>query len=386
MKMLDEKLEYEQYTFDVSSYNKETVTRLKYNTLIHNSLAGLRRPMTIVARHFMFGDLQENIKISNMYEREIADRMIIHVLKVWCGFEKPDSGDSDEIRRLDGWLPAYIRRCMTASKYKIEPSRHKIPISTSDKNDLIVYINNLACSETDEEYFDLYQKLTDLDLVKPGSRLLANIMDALIKLKEKNELWSKPQIDPGDDGIPDQKGKMRNTMNLITYEKIIGNAIRHGTLETYYLACRHNRISECYTSKNNNPPALLSAELKDFILKGTAACMLELSHYGTTCVTDSKFIVVNSSDWSNWSMGQKCQEERKNLFYKNKQLFTTPDIRGQNYLQLMLSQEWLDDCKWRILKGNDEAKEFHRQHPKWTIFKDQGAGKPLTEFNDILDL
>ena len=383
--MLDEKLEYRQYSFDISSYNKETVTRLKYNTLIHENLAGLRRPMTTVARHFMFGDFQDKVKIRNMYDREIADRMIIHVLRVWCGFEEPDSGDCDEIRKLDGWLPAYIRRCMTASKHKIDPPRHKIPIRPSDKKDLKIYINNLACSETDEEYFDLYQEITDLGLVKPGSRLLANIADTLIKLKKKDEFWSKPQIDPGDDGIPDKKGKMRNTMNRLTYEKIIGNAIRHGPLETYYLACRNNRISECYTS-NDNIPASLGKELRDFVLKGTAACMLELSHYGTTCVKDSKFVVVNSSDWSNWSMGQKCQEERKNLFYKNKQLFSVPDIRGQNFLQLMLSQEWIDDCDWRILKGDDEAKEFRRQHPKWTILKDQGAGKPLAELTDALDL
>ena len=382
--MLDEKLEYEQYTFDLSGSDGKTVTRIKYNPLVRNELAGLSRPLTVIARHFLSLEPQ----ITNMHDREIADRKLIHALKVWCGFEKPEISDDNEVKKLYGWLPGYMRRLMTAAQYKVAPGIHTIDIDLSGSSSFRDYINNLTCAKTDEEYISLCKEIRQIYPDNEELGMANNIAKTLMLLKKKDKEWSESQImEQGsnkDGGKESNTSKPKNSMNRITYEKIIGNAIRRGPLETYYLGCRKNLIKECINIKSNGTTGTLTKNQRDYILKQTANCMLKMTHFGACQVTNSIYVAVNDTDLVNWSLLAKM-EVRRHFYYRGKPLF--PEInetelgsaQKKNFLQIRLNQEWLDDCGWCILKGFDEIKEFYKKYPKGTVFKDQGAGLLLID-------
>ena len=114
--MLDEILEYQQYSFDINSPDDQ-VQRLKRSTLIsftkNNRLnkstatfSGLNRALTIIARHFIYEvyDGDDDLK-----------EKTINALKAWLGHRRPDESADAEVHRLYKWLPLYVEKIFLAN-------------------------------------------------------------------------------------------------------------------------------------------------------------------------------------------------------------------------------------------------------------------------------
>ena len=97
--MLDEILEYQQYSFDINSPDDQ-VRRLKRSTLIRINkikgskvvtFTGLNRVLTIIARHFIYEiyDGDDDLKGKT-----------INALKAWLGHRRPDESADAEVHRL----------------------------------------------------------------------------------------------------------------------------------------------------------------------------------------------------------------------------------------------------------------------------------------------
>lgn len=98
--MLDEILEYRQYTEDPAEI---TVARLKYGNL-KRSLSGLSRAMHIVARGYM------NREFADLSPDETFERTK-KVLRQWTGEYKPDKTKADDGFDVQDWFPLYIKEC-----------------------------------------------------------------------------------------------------------------------------------------------------------------------------------------------------------------------------------------------------------------------------------
>ncbi len=144
--MLNEKKEYEEYSFDLENEyeSKKNMKRLRLKnaTIVKGALAGLRRPLTIIARKFIFEVFQESGESINniIYLTKL-------VLELWCrdveykdidkvireeedelgtetkggagdeyrqgrieGFETLKKKYKPFVENLVGWMPAYLRR------------------------------------------------------------------------------------------------------------------------------------------------------------------------------------------------------------------------------------------------------------------------------------
>lgn len=106
--MLDEFLEFEEYTCDL---NNSATRRFHYSNITEMNgdkgvYAGVPRALRIISR---FAYYHADLKYKNDEERINA---IIHILKVWCGFEDDTEiygiKDIKELSHIQSWLQRYV--------------------------------------------------------------------------------------------------------------------------------------------------------------------------------------------------------------------------------------------------------------------------------------
>ena len=386
--MLDEILEYQQYSFDIDKADDQ-VQRLKRSTLIrlnnskngktnkHIALTGLNRVLTIIARYFLF----------NIYDGDdhLKEKTIL-VLKSWLGHKAPMDDSDTEVYQLYRWLPLYIENILL--RESIEELKGQINSSSleeKDKDELNAIIYQLSGQLPQKEKATLAARLSEkcnqLSFIpgdKSVNKSVANAEEYLYQLSNLKSFNNSGYEDVGE----------ANTVNAITYDRILGNARRAGGLKRYYLACDRSLIRDV---KLKSGWKLKDTDW-DIVFKLTACCMMELSKKGTVKVQETKTISITEADFINWIINAKWKKEKQQKFlYNGKIIFEDPsenassEKNSSNTKWIRLNQQWLKDSGFEILIDNSETdvvKDYLKLHPNGSVFIDNGAGKLMTELKN----
>lgn len=387
--MLDEILEYQQYSFDINSPDDQ-VRRLKRSTLIRINkikgskvvtFTGLNRVLTIIARHFIYEiyDGDDDLKGKT-----------INALKAWLGHRRPDESADAEVHRLYKWLQQYVEKTLLAESIselnKVINSRD---LSEKDIKELDSIISQLSNTDSQKDRVKLSEqvckKCEQLSIIPKNNQIHSSINNAalfLYQLSTRKSFNTSGYADFGE----------ANTINAINYDRITGNARRAGKLKRYYLACDRLLIEdvEKETAKGDISKRLINSD-RDIIYKLTAYCMMVLSKKGTREVQEDIAFTITEADFVNWLVAAKCENTKKYL-YKKERIFENPrekkikeDSKGTNTKWIKLNKKWLNDSGFKILiddPDTDVIKEYLKAHPNGVVFVDKGAGVPMMEIKN----
>lgn len=380
--MLDEILEYRQYSLDIDSLKvdenlKNPEGRLKRRTLITNDFSGLNRALTVIARHFLF---EVYVNDSDRIEKTKD------ALKSWMGHKKPPEDADEEVHALYRWLPEYAEKVLLAFSLRtLKKEVQKSSLSQTDKFSLEDLSDGIFYAETPEEKVQLanrlLESLEDLSFTPKNSvhKAVFNSACFLKQLSGRRSFNRSGYADMGE----------ANDFNAISYDKVIGNALRAGVLKKYYLACDRDCLS---MTEKRDPFAKMKTNDRDVVLKMTACCMLQLSKKGKRCVEQTRAVHINQSDFINWLILQKCYKEHLiRYYYKNEVLFEHVTLsgwsvgdenkKGTNVKKIRLNQKWLEDSGFEILIDDPERdviRDYLDFHPDGCVYIDSGAEDSLT--------
>ena len=331
--MLDERLEYQQYTYDPQELHH--VCRLKYRGLIKPtskgkgeekekgpSFSGLRRAMTIVARYYLFdvfGDEPDR-------KERVKDTM--DALRRWVG----DLSHADEEKEgkyslfFSDWLPNYINLCLKM------------------------------------EYRD-------------NDEILANLDKALVALKkEEYPHFNRSQADVASWNV--------NTTHTITYEDIVYCANYAGCLKRYYLVCKDGlseNIKRLHISNRGEEHIMpVKGSFADLLLKALAVFLLA----GEGEMTKREFRLINKTDLENWIINKQLNNSYISEFmYHDQQVFVCQKIDA-NQTELKVLPEFLKAYDLQLIEeeGHGEAIDsFMAEHPGYVFYRDEGACRYLSK-------
>ena len=303
--MLDEILEYQQYSFDIGN-SDEHVQRLKRSTLIcfnqdkitktrSIALTGLNRVLTVIARHFLYNVFDGDPRLKEK---------TIDALKSWLGHKAPSNSSHDEVHKLYRWLFLYAEKVLLPDS--IDKLKYFISNSTlaeKEKTELNALIHHLSDQLPQDEKVTLAARLSDmceqLHFIPGNDRADRSVLNAeefLYQLPNRRSFNTSGYADFGE----------ANTVNAITYDRILANARRAGDLKKYYLACDRSLIKDVKLKSGRK----LKDTDRDIVLKMTACCMMELSKKGTVKVHETKRISITEADFINWIINGKCDKNK----------------------------------------------------------------------------
>lgn len=387
--MLDELLEYKQYTFDINNSDHH-VQRLKRSTLIKfnadkskgtesPAFNGFNRFLTIIARHFLYDVYHEETDLKKKIKKTED------ALRIWLGHKEPDAFADAEVHKLYRWLPLYVEKILlTESIGKLKNDISASSLSDKVKIELYDTIYQLSGSIPQTEKVKLASclaKKCDQHKCIPGNsrsdRAVLNTEKFLGFLTDNNSKFISDIYRDFEES---------NTVNLTTYDRILGNALRAGCLKKYYLACEKNLIENVQIVVDGKQKKFKDTDW-DIVFKMTACCMMVLSRKGTEKVSETKTITVTGIDFTNWIVNQKFEKNKqKSFFYKGEILFEDPNEGNENEKDntkwIRLNRHWLKDSGFEILIDNSDenvVENFLKTHPHGSVFIDNGSGVPLTE-------
>ena len=327
--MLNEILEYDQYTQRID-YEKESVTyRLKYANL-KQELSGIERALVIIARHEIFKKTEES--------EEKKEREAIEVLKAWCGFDYDTS--VEQACMVKSWLPDYLE--LVRKEFKNSTKSNK----------------------------------------SEGS--IKNVDAALRYLKSRQEDFKKNELCiEKENGKSATEGSSENTFKEITYGKILMQAYAEGELKRYYLVCDQDLL-DCYEVLKNtetrkrarlNTTGKNAGKELDEIFKATAAFLMEKGDKQKT----SAF--VRKTDLSNWFTGKsgykhvnlsdyiivhKETDEETNIFRY--------ETISSSIVKMLVDSKWIE--MFRVV-CEDKLDEFLAEHRNYVYYSDFGSTEYL---------
>lgn len=388
--MLDESLEYKQYSFNFDEYDKY-VDRLKRSSLISSNKSGLNRTLTTIARHFLY-DVYEYGKDGDTDRREKRKKTKA-ALTSWLGLKRPsDNPDIDEIEdeeayRLYKWLFSYADRVLLAGSVSdLKDIIADSSLPETEKHSLGAIIEQLTDRESQINKKELAEQLVAvckrLSFIPNNNRqdqAILKIENFIQETTQRRSFYFSGYSATGE----------ASDINAITFDRIIANAIRAGRFKKYYLACEKSCIENVKQSSNRE----LKDTDRDIVFKLTACCMLEMSKKGTERVQKTKTVTVNGSDLTNWLILKKCEKDKLLKFqYDGKTLFGHPafsgveksedDDKSTNTKRIKLDQKWIDDSGFEILIDDPETdviKNFLQSHQDGSVFIDNGSGEAMTE-------
>ena len=386
--MLDELLEYQQYSFNIDK-SDEHVQRLKRSTLIcfnqdkydktkrNIAFTGLNRVLTIIARYFLH----------NVYNgEEHVKEKTIAALKSWLGHKAPDESAGVEVHELYRWLPRYAEKILLPESIeKLKGFINSSALSEKDKAELNTIISQLSGRLPQEKKVTIAARLSEMCEQRrfiPGNdradRSVLNTEEFLYQLSNRRSFNESGYDDVGE----------ANTVNAITYDRILGNALRAESLKRYYLACDQALIKDVELRSGRK----LKDTDRDIVYKMTACCMMELSKKGSVKVQETKTVSITEADFINWIINRKCDKNKQQSFrYNGEILFEDPgestlsESKGSNTKWIRLNRKWLKDSGFEILIDNSETdvvKDFLKMHPNGSVFIDNGSGVPMTEIKN----
>ena len=399
--MLNEILEYKNYTADREAFTAEE-NGLKYGPLISRHLSGLQRALTVIARAFLYPELPP---LSCPMEGTVLTRrqrtgLSLLSLSAWCGMEgtaSPDITFADipeelraEIERISGWLPEYLRYHLylnigaAAEKKGAAEEIEKLPPELkslfSDPEDSWPY------ERIETRRLALMKELKSLPAkcgLKSDMTKLKNCLETIEKLYGKKTIKGNTFLEPL---FPEPKGFKNdtgNTLKMITFEKIIADAMEAGPLQEYVLLCT-GMLPSLYSSdkpkKNRDSGEVI---IPDSLLKATALFLMSPRSSG------QEYVLFNESEAANWASGKGSSRGDKFMAaikdyrlpirddYGKKlaeePFFTHASVSG-NMTKICISPKWASHFKAVTRARYEAMTEYDKP---FRVFEDRGAGKPL---------
>lgn len=387
--MLDERLEFEEYTYRLDAEGPNPcVKRLKYLTLVHDNKGGISRALTIIARHLLFEEFAQEAHREKIAKTKAA-------LLSWLG--KPNANAPEGAEYLSCWLPTYMKHVLLQEKL-----REFIDKKTSFPDEIKNELKETARQR--ETAGDLVEQIKGMKApgkgdwkVQDGEALKKSIgtlplrketKATIIQSLEETECAGNPkevfrtgqkieayQMASWDDDI--YTLSEGNDRNKITLDRVIGNALREGPLQSYCLAVDKIQWKNVEKETKKSIKAVNKAA-QDRVLKMTACCLMAITAKGATSGGESRAALINLQDLTNWSMSARVEgEDIKPFLYKKARLFL-PGQASTNRSLFRINEKWIQDCDPSIIRDDPEAIEAYLlAHPEGTIYRDQGAGKPL---------
>ena len=368
--MLNELIEFKQYTFDIGSFNpadpKAVKPRLNHRNIC-NKLSGIERAMTIIARYYYYNYYSETKQKPPVVQERIA--FVRDVLKTWCGASEQCPA---ALIHLQNWLPRYIKNVLIAEKLKLFEQPNKVLFSSDSQVEIELWVREFKTACDFEQRGKALVKLHDL--TKQYPEYIAAIMSinrlesALLDLRGKKTEFSKRVFIPYISD--DEASKWTNDYKKITYDGIIANAINGGPLSNLVLVCDGDLFAPIRKKKGR----LLDAD-KDRIQKMLVAFLLNRTNANQVSA------VINKSDIANWCEGDPKMDKAdyEKYLFSGEQLFSV-HLVGSNVAKLTIPKEYIEIINPRICFKEDLATIDLTAHPS---YEDYGSGKKLELISTI---
>lgn len=396
--MLNEIKEFEQYTFPLDT--KNPVERLKHKALC-NDLAGIARPMTVIARWDLFEICKDSIN-----ERTEKIERTKNDLRVWCGDPRGDADNAAE-GIVFGWLPGYIARILgeeKAKEFEYYLMEEKGLTSHPEYREMCSSFRKLHDNLGIDAFREKEQREEILDLIE-SLRLLFKELGEDESQRKKTSIRYAPvyRIMHALDTLNGRFGRNgfnralfntnlnrieKNDFKRVTYEKIIADAICAGPLKRRYLVCRKEDLSAIgYESskgirypftkgKKKNGESRWSEPTKkkaDLIRKIVSAYLLEQNSRNVDGLIEGS-APVNLTDIANWLTGSNGIDSLKRYTVEGRPLIATEPI--DNVAVVKIDSQWMKDCDWKVIE-EDQLDEFLTACPEGTFYSDHGSGEYL---------
>lgn len=417
--MLNEKLEYKEYTCDLTD-PESGVKRIKYGTLYKGDserkegpngveggpgFGGLERILTIIARYFLYyyDDTVDKV------DRDAA----FAAMSSWLGFsirnyKNIDKARMEEIKRIKGWFPRYLKDVLM-KKYIDKLRKENLGDNEKIEN-LIVSLERAGSAEELREAAELLRNGIETEW---NRKSIGNPENSICNLAEKYEMlkgersvvfYLKITATCFESGLSD-----RNNANTLRLEKVVANAIRRKKLREFYLACKNNNLDA--VDFNGVSRKKYVSERKDSLLRFMAAYLIEDFYINQAAndlmasadkdVYDTKgplrYVPFDKPGFSNWYINDGYLDFGKyNITYNGKPvLLKWPEEdqkkrkrknsrKGDTRVKIKMDADWFNKCEWMLIDAtdsNEEVKEYLKAG--YHVYRDDGAGKPLVEISEI---
>ena len=324
--MLNELREYQQYTFNIEKDTEERkFSRLNHRQLC-NSLSGIERAMTIIARYFYYNYWKTEAPGDKQPTKKEKIDLVHSSLAAWCGLMNKGEVCPPKAKHIENWLPKYIEEVLKKDAEGNEQS-------------------------------------------------IKRLQESLEKLKNKKTEFSKHMM---IDYVSDQEAtKYHNDVKKITYESIIANAINAGELTNRVLLSKQNPFDRIIKEKGKLDGSELDEGKKDRIIKIICAFLLNRTNF------EQRYAVVNRADVANWCKDNpKMDKDDYNFLYKdstkeiNMPLFERRLV-GNNILKIFVEPELLNWCDFKICGDVEGEIDKLREQGYIYVFRDEGSGIAL---------
>lgn len=368
--MLNELIEFRQYTFDISTYNsaeRDAVKPRLNHRNICNNLSGIERAMTIIARYYYYNYYSESKQEPPVVQERIV--FVKDILKTWCGASEQCPG---ELSHLQAWLPRYIKDILIAEKLKLFEVPNKALFSSALQVELELWVRELKTACEFEKRWKAIEKLRNLTEQYPDYNTaivsIFRLESALVDLRGKKTEFSKKMFVPYISD--DEASKWTNDYKKITYDSIIANAINGGPLSNLVLVCDSDLFALIHKKKGR----LLDAD-KDRIPKMLVAFLLNRTN------SNQESAVINKSDIANWCEGNPKMDKAdyEKYLFADEQLFRI-HLVGNNVAKLTIPKVYLEIVKPKICLKSDLP---FLDTKTCSIYEDYGAGRKLESISII---
>lgn len=333
--MLNEQKEYREYL--TLPEDASVKCRLNPTLFVKKTCGGIRRPLTILARHCLF-DVFDYTNAEN--KKEIREKTL-HLLSRWCFDEACDFRVSAKIPK--GWLRKY---CELYNAYPFAaPKKPKKKVDTEPEK----------------------QEDREPEPSLPQDTALENIAEA-------------PAVDLWKLFCQNRKGAWENdnlystflyhspSANAFNFRMILADAIQAGPLKEYVLICKKEYASELLYKTAKTSYHQPEPEVCDRILKQIAAYLLELKSQNRT----GGYADINLTDLANWMQYPSFAAESHpcSYLYKGDELFLRKDS------MTFIDPHFLKDYDFRLVELSDLAQQ-KKDLPKkvYVYYRDNGSGK-----------
>ena len=387
--MLNERIEFEQYTYPLDA--EVAAVRLKHKQIC-NHLSGITRAMTIIARKSLS---EGNLSTLERVEQTKND------LRVWCGDLKGNPEETSS-QIAFGWLPDYIARILGKEKSEAferylneEPGLDLCPrypeiCSIFQEVQENFGIDAFRTAQSRERMQDrmkmleMYcgelgttkeQKNNSIKRFRPVSKILGTL----------DELNSRFKQDAFNKALFDRRLRKddHNDYKKIMYDKIIADAITEGPLKRYYLVCSYQGLSQVtfQTGKKISCP-FRRAEHKwseptkrkaDLLMKTIAAVLLE-QRARKADHPYKGFVPVNRTNIANWLASSSGTDSLSKYYIDNRFFLKTESF--DNVSAFEIDSEWMTSCGWMVV-AEEELDQYLKEHPNAEFYSDYGAGTYL---------
>ena len=374
--MLNEWKEFHEYTYQFSDdvqlpkrIGYTTFTAYRKGTTTEVELNGLERFLTIIARYFLFHS-ESGIETNDI---DIA----VNALHAWLWKLKnvSEEGISDEISRMEHWLPTYVRYMFIK-----ESVNSLMSLPDLDRLDKQCYSTVQSCIDILLSEDDPGKCLNAADRISEICSEVDSAKNLIGRLRKAAATLSTIQLksEQMDLKKPYQFQYTKNDYHLVSCRKIIHGAFSGGNLKRYYLVCKDPLFEKIYVKEKK--VSMLS--YKDRILKTTAMCLLRLRNTNFRADGLVRAVPVNYTDLSNWliSSGRITYKSDLSIFtFEGRELFQL-ELYGGKMTKLRVDQEWFSLCEWGIIEATDNDKyldEYLETHKGYSFYCDEGSGKAL---------